>query len=669
MNKICILVVCALIGTVTLQAQSWQWAKRMGGASNHRWGHQLAASATGEDVLDMATDPNGNVYLLYTDRDTLMNVDGRTVSGRGKNDLLLASFSCTGAYRWSKVIGTSLDSDKAIAVRADELGGVYVCGELHWLSNSPGHVGTDTTINSAGRGVFLAKWDTSGNYKWLRMPQPDTMSRMTAYTFNSFMDMDVDAQGNSYLLAYLSPGAYAGGNYIVAKHGWFVLMYEIGGHFVRGTRLAIQPSTIVQVSRLDNVLTHLTCNLSRERFIIKGYNLGEIDSIGSLLLPYGAYIATFNVSNGDLGFVKTSNGYGTIIPGRVKVDAQDNLYTGGITRDYSTFNGVSFSNLPAFPANRGGAFIMKMDAYTGNPVWTNVARTSVYGDARGSAIAVTGNKVLFGGSFRDSVIFPTDSFNNDYLKNGDDCFAIQLNAATGTIQQIRTFGGPGNSNVLTSMDILYGIEADKRGNFYLCGIFDNKAFAVGKDTLQTIGGSDAFVTKWGYANCNCLVPKASYTASTPAANTIRYRYTGTTAGMDSLVWEWGDGTRTKHTSGFNTIIPHTFPTAGYYKVCVTAYTANCGQHTYCQEFPLSVAGIVALSAVKVYPNPASDRLTIDGLKDGRAVLYTMLGQQVMSRVVGSDQEVLHIGDLPAGVYVLMLSDIRGEHGVVRITKR
>lgn len=93
-------------------------------------------------------------------------------------------------------------------------------------------------------------------------------------------------------------------------------------------------------------------------------------------------------------------------------------------------------------------------------------------------------------------------------------------------------------------------------------------------TVYTNCGSNTYCTP---ITVTCLVPPiASFTFSgTGAAKT--FTYTGTTTGMDSVRWNFGDG-------GTSTLLSptHTFSTEDTFNVCVRVYT-NCGSHISCQD--------------------------------------------------------------------------------------
>lgn len=74
-------------------------------------------------------------------------------------------------------------------------------------------------------------------------------------------------------------------------------------------------------------------------------------------------------------------------------------------------------------------------------------------------------------------------------------------------------------------------------------------------------------------------------------------------------------------------------------------------------------GVEAISttAVRLYPQPASDRLTVEGIPSaGSFVIRNLAGQIVRDQPVNSPTEELHVGDLETGMYVLQRYNRNGE---------
>jgi hypothetical protein len=601
-----------------------------------------------EGTWDMAVDPNGNVYTLARVGDTALSVGGTNLNGYGKVDILLTSFTCDGVYRWSKVIGTNLDSDAAMAVKTDGAGAVYVCGMMTLLTSSGstgGHISSDTTIGNTAKTIFLVKWDTGGTYKWLRMPQPDTISHLSANNLSLLLDMDVDEGGNTYMLAYLTPGAYGGNAYVVTSPGCNILKYSPTGQLLGGI--------VIPITYTGNIAgllkTKMKYNGGLSRFIITGISgYGTTvtvagTNLGNVGVPF---VAVFS-NSGTTGFVKTGTGVNAIC--RARTDNQNNIYVAGTGGYTGTFNGNSFQNISG--SYNQLPFASKLDATTGASLWF-VSGKSADGCAA-MGIDVTNGKVLIGGNFWGKVVFPTDSFSSVIATDSLDCFIMQLNAGTGAIQKISAPTSGYDDEGINQ------IVADRRGNFYVGGTFGGSGtFNIGGSVLQSAGGFEAFIGKWGYSNCNCILPTASYTFTT-SGKTATYTYTGTTSGIDSLVWEWGDGQRQKLTSGFSTGIPHTFAANGHYNVCVTVYSTVCGTNTYCKQLPLAVGTIAGLEGFHVYPNPANRELTFDGLGNGSAALYTMDGRLVNTIPVTNAHQKVDISGLPSGAYLLKVTNAAG----------
>ncbi len=123
-----ILLVVILFLSISITAQEWQWAKRGGSTDN------ITESFTvlKEQVVSMVTDSDNNVYLLAPVGKNNLNVDGVPKTNYGNLntvDYMIASFSCTGAYRWSKVIGGGgNDNDLMRNLVVDTDDNVYAVG-------------------------------------------------------------------------------------------------------------------------------------------------------------------------------------------------------------------------------------------------------------------------------------------------------------------------------------------------------------------------------------------------------------------------------------------------------------------------------------------------------------------------------------------------------------
>ncbi len=168
----------------------------------------------------------------------------------------------------------------------------------------------------------------------------------------------------------------------------------------------------------------------------------------------------------------------------------------------------------------------------------------------------------------------------------------------------------------------------------------------------------------------CAKPVSSFTASAPVGRLVAFTYTGTTPALDSIVWDFGDGIKQTIVGSYTTPITHTYATAGRYTVTVTAYNV-CGNNVSTSiQNSVSVGSIASLGNVKVYPNPATNLLTIAGLAAGStASILSVVGQTVLRADIRSGRETINISSLPAGTYTLLLTTADGASGAMRFTRQ
>ncbi|MBS1614552.1 MAG: T9SS type A sorting domain-containing protein [Bacteroidetes bacterium] len=649
-------------------AQSWRWAQRHGGDSIETaggWGF-INRLQGWNSVVDIATDAQNNSYVVSLVLSKYLDLNGQPLSGWGKSDILLSSYTCEGVLRWSKVIGSNQDSDAVIGVRCDDQG-VCVGGltTSNFATGSTGcHFSTDTVTGNTTRNIFLAKWDFNGNFLWLRMPQPVNISADSARA-SLLLDMDATPTGDTFFLfCYLRPGSYGGGAYPVTTSGIYVLKYTSSGAFAGGVALPYHQNPLYTLS-----LSRCIFNKPLNQFIIAGNSSNNLN-IGGTQFGYGwGYLASFDARTGNLNYLIHDTMFNQIELGRkVTTDLAGNIYLSGSSFKDASFNGVSFPNSwadsPAYVTISGYApFVMKLNGRTGAPLWTT---RSLAITAYGMNVCLRKRELLLTGSFSRRLSFAPYTVGNIPVTDTNEAFLAYLDTATGAPLGLSIIKTVGKNLDAWHNPIFNIVIADRKGSF-LCGGGFNDTLVLGSTTLierhPAIGlpgrvkAYDAWVGKLGYDNCNCTI-SASYVHVANYGLTSFITYTGST-NLDSLVWDWGDGTHSTYTSKFANTISHVYPANGLYQVCVSAYNDSCLDSKYCGMLPLGVSKY-AVADVQVYPNPASDELYITHLAGGSLRLITLSGQTLLDAVIRSDKQAISVGKLPAGYYLLMLRDENGQ---------
>ncbi|MCH8904119.1 MAG: SBBP repeat-containing protein [Bacteroidetes bacterium] len=134
------------------QNGSFMWAKNIAEKGGTR----------GESI---AFDNNNNVYVTgyfgdtaYFENDTLI------VTGLGgAKDIFIVKYDQDGKFRWARSFGGE-NSDYSYSITVDKAANVYVTG--YFIDTI--FYNTDTLISNGSWDIIILKYDSSGNFKWAR---------------------------------------------------------------------------------------------------------------------------------------------------------------------------------------------------------------------------------------------------------------------------------------------------------------------------------------------------------------------------------------------------------------------------------------------------------------------------------------------------------------------
>jgi hypothetical protein len=484
-----------LLFSLAMFGQSWQWGRR-GGSDN-----AMSDSNWTEQVRSMATDPLGNVYILSPVGVANLDIDGHpksaysTVSGsNASSDYMIASFSCDGTYRWSKVLG-GYGEDRVVKIQTDAFGNVYAAGNFApaYTGQTAIHIDNDLTLpvsayssHTFKQSLFLIKFDTFGEFQWMRMPEKDdvSMEESLNQTFN--LSMETDPDGNSYWLTYLAAGIYINGTYSVSSNSIHILKYDSAGNFLNGfpINMQLQGGTALNLKMVRN---HSTGTF----YFSAPYTNGETVSFGGESVSHPCFLAAYD-STGQFLWKKEST---VDAPGggfaAMSLDNTGDIYLTGGVASGMTFGGHTFtSSTPhMFP------FILKLNG-NGDVIWGNNAVTVAV--TRGQAIvpgAVTGG---FGAMTWNGINV------SQQINTGYDVFMARFDPATGEVNAIETLqDDDGYSDYGTAL------AADNNNNFYLGGKFTHLMYV--NDTMPMVNDNqqtDFFIAKFGSSQCTLATPES-----------------------------------------------------------------------------------------------------------------------------------------------------------------
>jgi len=473
--RILIFVFSACVATFSVSAQTFSWAKQLGGTDN-------------DYASGIAIDSSGNVLITGQFSGTADFDPGPGIynmTSAGLNDIFVCKLDHAGNLIWAKQMGgASSDAGNSIAI--DPAGNVYITGNFSGTADMDPGPGVFNINSAGGLDIFIAKLDPSGNFLWSR-------------SFGDATDEDhgnsiaVDASGNVYTTGNFKgtldfdPGAAtasltadyidvfvskldANGNYVWAK--------KMGGtSYDYGYGITVDASGYVYITgafRFTNCdydpgpgVVYLSTYADSEEFIVK------LNAAGNLVWAKQTNTGAYNYSNGFA----------------IAVDASGNVYTTGSFKGTSDFDpGPGTANLVAGGLNDG--FALKLNS-NGDFVWIKQMGGCQIEDY-GTCIKLDASaNVYVVGVFQATADFdPGPATFELQSAGGTDVYVSKLNSA-GNFLWAGKFGGGGS-------DYGSSVAVDGAGNIYTTGYFNPWSDfdpGQGEIDLTTFGGDDVFIDK------------------------------------------------------------------------------------------------------------------------------------------------------------------------------
>lgn len=191
------------------------------------WAKYIAGYVTS---CTMSTDANGNSYITGTYSNSQIIFDNDTILNPSQtNNVFVAKYDSSGNVKWAK----SAERSMAIygvaggsSITTDAGGNVLMSGYFNCDSISFGNH-TFVSIDSAG-GVFLVKYDPSGNLIWVKTGNEYALTNVTT-----------DAIGDVYLT-----GSFGGSDIVFdsdtllneGASNFFILKYDASGNLIWAKR-------------------------------------------------------------------------------------------------------------------------------------------------------------------------------------------------------------------------------------------------------------------------------------------------------------------------------------------------------------------------------------------------------------------------------------------------
>ncbi|MEY3442042.1 MAG: hypothetical protein RLZZ519_323 [Bacteroidota bacterium] len=604
-----------------VNAQTFQWAAQIGGIGNEM----------GRDVV---VDGAGNVYRTGIFHDTCDFDPGVGVyhlqSSPSFGAIFVSKVDAGGNFVWAKHIqGTGQSTGEALAL--DQAGNIYVVGYFRGAADfDPGAGIAIMTADSVGE-PFILKLNAAGDFQWVKhfasISSPSYLSAVD--------DIKVDALGNIYTTGYFDstfdfdPGAGVFPLTSAGSQDMFVSKLDANGDFLWAFCLggaSYDVSYAIEVDDLGNV--YLTGNFKYTVDFDPGAGFHTLTTAGAI---NEVFVAKYD-SNGNYVWAKAFSGGVSDFTGEgIVVDANHNVYSTGILSGSVDMDpGVGVVNLGT---NIAEIYVSKLNS-NGEYVWAISIPTSGFGLGMALAVAPDGNLFCIG-NFSGTGDFDPGAGGHTLTSNGIfDVFILNLDSA-GAFLDVWQMGGSGS-------ELCKSLFVDATSSIYTTGRFSNTVdFDPGAGTVSftAFGLDDSFVQKIGNCQMNSGV--------TVNGNTLMANQAG-------VSYQWLDCNLFAPVSGATS---QSFSPAvsGNYAVIVSQGT--CADTSTCTTVTITQTDdALAAAAIQVYPNPATETLTIQSQEIiESATLTNLLGAVVQ-------METTHrfsVAALPQGVYVLRIQTASG----------
>ncbi len=676
--KTVLAVICLAGYGGSVNAQVFDWVVGMGSSS---YDHGYA----------VAVDDAKNVYITgsFHDTATFPFGGGDTLVPTGNTDVFLAKFNPAGHLIWVKGFGGS-NADAGLGVATDPAtGDVILTGTIGAGIADFNPADTNGNITSAGSNdVFLARYDSSGNYIWAKSFGGSGAENVSSVT--------IDGGGNIYIAgdfksatAYFNPGVAGSGELTISgstkNADAYIAKYDGNGgflwaHKIGGTGADYCGQTAVDAS--DNVYVIGWFASASAQFDASGTPASLLSTTGG----YDVFLAKYDPS-GSLMWTQKMGGKGPDHGMALAIDQLDKIYiTGYFDSDTAQFD----------PAATGGAgqlilsadidlYIAKYES-NGDFIWAKSMEGNAKDHAQAIALDGAGNLYLTGTTGSSYVDFNPGINGGTVLNIATYCIFLAKYNTDGDFIFARGMGGT------NGQDWGRGVAVDRSGNVYTAGYFSSHIAEFNRGGVGGIlegfdNNYDIFLLKLSCNDTsshvlNMTVCETSYTLNDsvytqPGSYVQQFANAG---GCDSFVrlnLNFYQRTPTILPVEFTLYVREPFSsyqwikngtdidgaTDSFYVVTDNAdYQVRVTEDPWACEFTSAVYTVNNVSVkdmddiaaqISVYPNPASSMLYIKSPVPVNAQISSIDG-----RVVLMEQQAtsVGIGHITPGIYLLRILD-------------
>ncbi|MBA2563763.1 MAG: T9SS type A sorting domain-containing protein [Chitinophagaceae bacterium] len=453
-------------------AQSFQWLTSMGGISS------ALNPGADEIVREVKVDEQGNVYACGRIRQYAA-FSGITVATYGDYDIFLAKYNCQGNLVWVRTAGGSAGDD-AFSIALNSSGQIYMTG---FIDSDPVFPVTffDTILSQEStRDMFLAKFDTSGNYLWGKFSGPGMQN-----TFAQGFNLELDSNSNPvvHVSTAMAGELFPGWNVGIAP---YIAQFDTAGTLQQLFTFSSNYSLDASNFAIDSQNNYYVCGFWSADSVILGNQVLYNPKPGITVIGYVSKFTNTGNLIWTYMLTDTTTGPAGTRPWGIAIDNFDNVLLSGKTTAGLKCGNYVFTNVPGFSSLV--PYLIKINP-TGLPVWAaqGYQEFIIYGRS-GLALKSNGNAV-FTGAYRGTAIFNNDTLTQSF-NGSSDLFLAEVDPNGQMLGAVK-LGSTGNNTDS------YSTVTDPLDNVYMGGTFNGVLSANTLSVSNSGGYSDGFIAKYG----------------------------------------------------------------------------------------------------------------------------------------------------------------------------
>lgn len=460
-----------------------------------------AGTGTGHIVaLDITSDASGSNYAVgfFSGNASFGSI---TLNSAALQNMFLVKHLANGTPAWAVRTATINDGSVGLTqVVSDHKGNIYVSG----LFTGTTTIGTQSLTSVGASDIFIAKYDTNGNFKWAIRGGESGGDVLTGIC--------VDSNNNIHICGYWNTSA-------PFQIGGFSLD-AIGGSFGNPYHIKLRPDGTVIWLRGINGQSVSVAGIEADRYG-NLYLIGQFGVTIGATITFGSSVLQCNENSTDVFSAKMDSN-GTYLWGRkaggpnvqnpsdISVGIEGTIYITGFTTGSIQLDDISL-------AREDGWHIFTACYKTDGAIVWATADTSNLEFIASNYLAVDLAENLYEtGGYTNRIIFNAKDTLN--VSGPSDVYVVN-HTPDHTYRWSKRAGGTGT-------DIGYGITVSSNGEIYACGAFSGTAFF---DTASVTSGGilqNAYIAKLFTTRINTNLFTGSYCAGTAisASFTIKGKF-------------------------------------------------------------------------------------------------------------------------------------------------